>query len=144
MKSMHCNVAFLHLPLVCIRRHRRCPVLVLLMAKYKEGKADIRCRENRTIRSTKPDSPVSLSQVSTSTSGSSFGKRSRTSPRQNLEGQDHCQQDYHPAAYFPVGPPMPEPWGPLPMMYLLSYLGIVVRTMGTTADALPPGMVRTC
>jgi hypothetical protein len=38
----------------------------ILMAKYKEGRAGIRGRENWTIRNTKPDSLVSLSQVSTS------------------------------------------------------------------------------
>jgi hypothetical protein len=40
------------------------------MAKYKEGKAGIMGHKNRTNRNTKPDSPVSLSQASTSSGGS--------------------------------------------------------------------------
>jgi hypothetical protein len=53
----------------------------ILMAKYKEGRADIRGHENRTIRNSKSDSPVSLSQASTSTIGSSSSRQSRTLPR---------------------------------------------------------------
>jgi hypothetical protein len=48
----------------------------ILMAKYKEGRASIRRHKNWTIRNMKPDSPVSLSQASSSTVGSSSGKRS--------------------------------------------------------------------
>jgi hypothetical protein len=33
----------------------------ILLAKYKEGRADVRGRENRTIQNPKPDSPTSLS-----------------------------------------------------------------------------------
>jgi hypothetical protein len=57
---------------------QRCPKATfnILMAKYKEGKVDIRDCENQTIRNTKPDSPVSLGQASTSTVGTSSGKRS--------------------------------------------------------------------
>jgi hypothetical protein len=62
----------------------------ILMAKYKEGRADIKGHENRTIRNTKPDSPDSLSQASTSIAGSSSNKRSWTLPHQNSEGQDSC------------------------------------------------------
>jgi hypothetical protein len=43
----------------------------ILMAKYKEGRADIRGHENRTIWFTKLDHPISLDQTSTSTVGSS-------------------------------------------------------------------------
>jgi hypothetical protein len=32
----------------------------VLMAKYKEGRADIRGHENQTIWNAKPDSPISL------------------------------------------------------------------------------------
>jgi hypothetical protein len=39
------------------------------MAKYKEGRADIRGHENWTIQNTKLDSSVSQSQASTSTPG---------------------------------------------------------------------------
>jgi hypothetical protein len=46
----------------------------VLMTKYKEGRTGIRGHENRTIRNTKPGSPVSLGQDSTSTAGSSSGK----------------------------------------------------------------------
>jgi hypothetical protein len=53
----------------------------ILMTKYKKGRADIRSHENWTIRNTKLDSLISLSQVSTSTAGSSSGKRSRTLPQ---------------------------------------------------------------
>jgi hypothetical protein len=60
----------------------------ILMVKYKEGRVGITGRENRTIRNTKPDNPVSLSQDSTSIAESSSGKRSRTPPHQNSEGQD--------------------------------------------------------
>jgi hypothetical protein len=87
------------------------------MVKYKEGSAGIRGHKNQTIRNTKPDSSVSLSQASTSTTGSSSDKWSQTPPRWNSEGRDRCQQDYHLAPYFPVGPPMPGLWGPPPMMY---------------------------
>jgi hypothetical protein len=72
---------------------------------------------NRTIWNTKIDSPVSMGQVSTSTTGSSCGKRSRTPPQQNSGSRDHRQQDYHLMHYFSVGPPIPGPWGPLLMMY---------------------------
>jgi hypothetical protein len=50
----------------------------ILMAKYMEGRANIMGCENWTIRNPKLDSPVSLSQVSSSTTGSSSSKRSRT------------------------------------------------------------------
>jgi hypothetical protein len=50
----------------------------ILMAKYMEGRVDIRGHKNRTIRNSKPDNPISLSQNNTSTPGSSSGKRSRT------------------------------------------------------------------
>jgi hypothetical protein len=73
--------------------------------------------KNRTIRITKLDNSVSLSQASTSIAGSSFGKRSRIPPHQNSEGQDRCQQDYYPVPYFLIGPPMPGLWGPPPMTY---------------------------
>jgi hypothetical protein len=43
----------------------------ILMAKYKEGRADIRGHENRTIWFTKLDHSISLDQTSTSTVGSS-------------------------------------------------------------------------
>jgi hypothetical protein len=45
-----------------------------LMAKYKEGRADIRGHKNRTIQNIKPDSPVSLRHASTSASLSSSNK----------------------------------------------------------------------
>jgi hypothetical protein len=89
----------------------------ILMVKYKEGRADIRGHENWTIRNTKLDSPVSLSQTSTSAAGSSSSKRSRALSRQISKGRDRRQQDYHSVSYFLVGPPMPRPWGPPPMMY---------------------------
>jgi hypothetical protein len=60
----------------------------ILMAKYKEGRAGIRGRENWTIRNTKLDSSVYLGQASTSVTGGSFGKQSRTPPWQNSEGLD--------------------------------------------------------
>jgi hypothetical protein len=44
------------------------------MAKYKEGRADIRGHKKRTIRNLKSDSLVSLSQASTSAAGSSSDK----------------------------------------------------------------------
>jgi hypothetical protein len=66
----------------------------------------------------KLDHPVSLDQANTSPVGSSSNKRSRTPPRQNLEGWDHRQREYHLVPYFPTGPPMLGPWGPPPMMYL--------------------------
>jgi hypothetical protein len=87
------------------------------MAKYKNGRAGIRGCENRTIQNPKLDSPISLSQASTSAAGSSFGKQSWTPPRQNSEGWDHRHQDHHHVPYLPAGPRMPRPWGPSPMMY---------------------------
>jgi hypothetical protein len=55
---------------------QRCPKATfdILMAKYKEGKADVTGRENWTIQNPKPSSPVSLSQASSSAAGSSSGK----------------------------------------------------------------------
>jgi hypothetical protein len=50
----------------------------ILMAKYKEGRADTREHENQTIQNTKPDSPGSLSQASSSAVGRSSTKRSMT------------------------------------------------------------------
>jgi hypothetical protein len=87
------------------------------MAKYKEGRADIMGYENWTIRNPKLDSPVSLSQTSTSTAESSSDKCSRTPLQQNLEVRDRRQWDYHSIPYFPVEPPMPRPWGPPSMSY---------------------------
>jgi hypothetical protein len=46
----------------------------ILMARYKEGRASIRGHKNQTIRNPKPDSPVSLSQASTSVARSSYDK----------------------------------------------------------------------
>jgi hypothetical protein len=46
----------------------------ILMVKYKEGRASVRGCKNQTIRNPKPDSPVSLSQASSSTTGRSFDK----------------------------------------------------------------------
>jgi hypothetical protein len=89
----------------------------ILMAKYKEGRDGIRERENQTIWNPKSNSPVSLSQASSSTTRNSSGKRSRTPPHQNLEGRDHRQQEYHPTPCIPVGPPMPWLWVPPAMMY---------------------------
>jgi hypothetical protein len=70
------------------RRHPKA-TFDMLMAKYKEGRAGIRGHENQTIRNTKLDCLISLSQTSTSTVGSSSAKRSRTPPQQNLEDMDH-------------------------------------------------------
>jgi hypothetical protein len=58
----------------------------ILLAKYKEGRAGVRGHENRTIRNPKPDNLVSLSQTSTSATGSSSGKRSWTPQQQHSEG----------------------------------------------------------
>jgi hypothetical protein len=91
----------------------------IILAEYKEGRADIRECENRAIQNAKSDSLVSLSQASMSTTGSSSGLRSRTPPGRNLEGWDCRQLDYHMAPYFSVGPPMTGLWGPPSMMYLL-------------------------
>jgi hypothetical protein len=125
--------------------HRPKATFDILMAKYKEGRADIREHDNWIIRNPKSDSPVSLGQVSTSAAGSSSSKRSRTPPWQNLEGRDHHQQDYHLVPYFSIGPPMSGPWGPPPMMYLpCPPWTRVVQTVGSTVDALLVGMVRTC
>jgi hypothetical protein len=63
----------------------------ILMVKYKEGRANVRGHKNWTIQNPKPDSPVSLSQASSSTAGSSSGIQSRTLPSQNSEAQDHRQ-----------------------------------------------------
>jgi hypothetical protein len=58
-----------------------------------------------------------LSRASTSVVRSLSGKQSRTPPRQNSEGRDRRQRDYHLTPYFLVRPPMSGPWGPPPMMY---------------------------
>jgi hypothetical protein len=64
-------------------------IFEILMDKYKKGRADIREHKNQTIWNAKADSPVSLSQASSSVVGSSSAKRSRTPPWQNSEGRDH-------------------------------------------------------
>jgi hypothetical protein len=63
----------------------------ILMAKYKEDRADIRGCKNWTIQNAKSDNPVSLSQASSFAGQSSFAKRSRTPPWWNSEGQDRRQ-----------------------------------------------------
>jgi hypothetical protein len=87
------------------------------MVEYKEGRASIRGHKSWTIRNTKLDSPISLGQTNTSTTRSLSDKRSRTPSWCSSEGQDHRQQDYHLTHYFSFRSPMPEPWGPSPMMY---------------------------
>jgi hypothetical protein len=89
----------------------------IIIAKYKEGKADIRGHKSRTIWNTKPDNLISLSQASISTARSTSDKRSGTPPHQNSEARDRRQQDYDPVPYFPIGLPMLRLWGPLSMMY---------------------------
>jgi hypothetical protein len=89
----------------------------ILLVKYKEGRASVRGRKNWIIWNPKPDSPVFLSQASTSVAGSSSSKRSQTPQQQHLKGWECRHQDYHPVPHFPVGPPMPGPWGPPPMMF---------------------------
>jgi hypothetical protein len=42
-------------------QHRLKATFDILMAKYKEGRPDVKGRENRTIWNPKPDSPISLS-----------------------------------------------------------------------------------
>jgi hypothetical protein len=98
---------------------QQCPKATfdILMTKYKKGRASIRGHKNQTIRNTIPDSPISLSQANSSTAGSLSGKQSRTPPWQNSEGRDCRRQDYHPAPYLPVRPPMSGLWRPPPMMY---------------------------
>jgi hypothetical protein len=56
-------------------------------------------------------------QASTYAARSSSNKQSQTLSRRNPEGRDRRHQDYHPTPYFPIGPPMPGPWGPPLMMY---------------------------
>jgi hypothetical protein len=75
----------------------------ILLSKYKDGRAGIRGRENRTIRNHKPDNLVSLSQTDTSTAGSSFGKRSQTPQQQYSKGRECHHQDYHLAPSFRSG-----------------------------------------
>jgi hypothetical protein len=89
----------------------------ILLAKYKEGRANVRGRENQTIRNLKLDSPVSLSQANTSAAGSSSGKQSRTPQQQHSEGRGRHPQDYYLAPYFSAGPLMPGSWGPSLMMF---------------------------
>jgi hypothetical protein len=89
----------------------------ILMAKYRDGKADIRGCENWTIWFPKLDHLVSLDQVSTSMTRSSSSNQSRTLPQQDSEGQDHHQQEHHLTLFFSIRLPMLGPWGPLSMMY---------------------------
>jgi hypothetical protein len=62
---------------------QQCPKAIfdILLAKYKEGRANIRECENWTIQKAKPDSPVPLSHASKSATGSSSNKQFRTPPR---------------------------------------------------------------
>jgi hypothetical protein len=122
---------------------QKCPKVTLdiLMAKYQEGRVGIRGRENRTIRNSKLDSPVSLSQASMFAAESLSDKLSQTLPYRNSEGRDlHCQ-GYHLASYFLVGPPMPGPLGPLPMM-CPPWVGWYRPWIHCRCTS--PGMVRTC
>jgi hypothetical protein len=50
------------------------------MAKYRDGKADIKGCKNQTIRFPKLEHPISLDQASTSAAGSSSDNQSRTPP----------------------------------------------------------------
>jgi hypothetical protein len=50
----------------------------ILMAKYRDGKANFRGHENRSIRFPKPDYPVSLDQSSTSMAARSSSNQSMT------------------------------------------------------------------
>jgi hypothetical protein len=48
-------------------------------------------------------------------------------------------------SYFPIGPPMPEPWGGGGFtndVSALPTLGGVVRSVDSAANAFSPGMVR--
>jgi hypothetical protein len=56
-------------------------------------------------------------QLLLNTARSSSSKLSRTPPRRSLEGMYRRQQDHHLTSYFPIGPPMPRPWGPPSMVY---------------------------
>jgi hypothetical protein len=87
------------------------------MTKYRDDKAGIRGHKNRTIQFPKPDHPVSLGQVSTSAIGSSSNNQFRAPPWRNSEGRGRRQQEHYPVPYFSIGPPMPRPWGPPPIMY---------------------------
>jgi hypothetical protein len=49
----------------------------IFMAKYRDGKADIRGRKNRTIQFPKLDHPISLDQASTFAAVSSFNNQFR-------------------------------------------------------------------
>jgi hypothetical protein len=97
---------------------QQCPKATfdILIAKHKEGKADIRERENWTIQNGKLNNSISMSQAIMLATESSSNKRSITLPWQNSEGWDRHQWDYHPMPHFSVGPPMPGPWGPLLMV----------------------------
>jgi hypothetical protein len=53
----------------------------ILMAKYRDNKAEIRVREDRTIRFFKLDHLVFLGQVSTFVTGSSSNDQFRAPPR---------------------------------------------------------------
>jgi hypothetical protein len=37
--------------------------------------------------------------------------------QQHSEGRERHRQDYHLAPHFPIGPPIPGPWGPPPMKF---------------------------
>jgi hypothetical protein len=64
-------------------KSRSCPKVTfdILMAKYRDDKAGSRGHKNHTIRFLEPYHPVSLDQLSTSATGSSSSKQSRTLSR---------------------------------------------------------------
>ena len=80
-----------------------------LLAKYKDGRAGVRKREEKYAKNSRPAHSVGSSSSRASTSG----KRSRTPPRSRLGEEDHQYDYFHDAPRPPFGPPMPGPWGPL-------------------------------
>jgi hypothetical protein len=115
----------------------------ILMTKYKEGRADIRGHENRTIRNAKSNSFPGSGQhiysrelVCQTISDSAVVKfrRPGSSSVRLLSGA--LLPDWATNAWS-VGTSTDD-------IPTLSTLSRVVRTMGSVVNALPPGMVRTC
>jgi hypothetical protein len=129
-------------------KSQRCPKATfdIFMAKYKEGRAGIRGHENRTIRNTKLDSPIFLSQASTSAAKSLSSRQMISDPAVAKFRRTGSSSARLSSGALLLGRAT-NAWivGTFTDdVSALSSLGGVVQTMSSATDALPPRMVRTC
>jgi hypothetical protein len=129
-------------------KSQRCPKATfdIFMAKYKEGRAGIRGHENRTIRNTKLDSPIFLSQASTSAAKSLSSQQMISDPAITKFRRTGSSSARLSSGALLLGRAI-NAWIVgifTDDVSVVSSLGGVVWTMSSATDALPPRMVRTC